>query len=268
MALGEHNLRVIGAEGGDQLGSSVASGDFNQDGRDDILSGARFADGSANARPSAGEAYVIYGADNWGVSDLASGEHNLRVIGGSVGDGLGWSVASGDFSGDGRDDVLLGATGADGPANARSSAGEAYVIYGADNWGVSDLALGEHNLLVIGGDISDQLGNSVASGDFDGGGRDDVLVGASYADGIANSRPDAGEAQVLFSARCQGDMNGDFSVAIADIAQVVGHFGHSRGPDPVTWSAHQDTRRDLNSDWAITAGDIALAVSFFGDVCS
>jgi hypothetical protein len=260
MALGEHNLRVIGAEAADLLGVSLASGDFSDDGRDDLVMAATGADGSANARGEAGEVYVIYGANNWGVSDMALGEHNLRVIGAGADDRLGSSVASGDFNEDGRDDLAMGAFQADGEGNARSNAGEVYVIYGAANWGVSDLALAEHNLRVIGAEATDALGISVASGDFDGGGRDDALMGAFSED-------PAGEAYVIHSLRCQGNINGDASVTIADIAEVVGSFGRSRAANATQWSADQDTLRDLNGDWAITAGDIALAVSFFGDIC-
>jgi hypothetical protein len=267
LALGDHDLRVLGAEAGDQLGISVAGGDFNADNRADVLIGARFADGNGNARPSTGEAYVIFGDDSWGESDMALGEHHLRVIGADTGDTLGLAVASGDFNDDGRDDVLVGAHQADATGNARSNAGEAYVISGDDNWSVSDMALGEHNLLVMGADDFDLLGYSLAVGDFDGGGRDDLLLSALMADGTANSRLDAGEAYVLFSARCPANINGDSSVTVADIAEVVGSFGNSRAANAVQWSANQDTRRDLNGDWAITAGDIALAVSFFGDIC-
>jgi hypothetical protein len=265
--LGEHNLRVIGGEALDFLGGSVASGDFNDDGRDDVVLGATGADGTANARAAAGEVYVIFGADNWGVSDIALGEHNLRVIGAEASDLLGRSVASGDFNDDGRDDLLMAAIHADGQGNVRSNAGEAYVIYGAANWGVSDLFLGEHDLRVIGGDVNDEVGISLAGGDFDGGGRDDVLVAAPVADGPANARDGAGEVYVIHGLRCQGNINGDASVTIADIAEVVGSFGRSRAANPTQWSAGQHTLRDLNGDWAVTAGDIALAVSFFGDIC-
>jgi hypothetical protein len=44
------------------LGFSVVSGDVNGDGRDDIIGGALLADGPDNARPDAGEAYVILSA--------------------------------------------------------------------------------------------------------------------------------------------------------------------------------------------------------------
>jgi alpha-tubulin suppressor-like RCC1 family protein len=67
---------------------------------------------------------------------------------------------------------------------------------------------------------------------------------------------------------CPGDINGDLVVTINDIAEVVGHFGHSEGAGPAKWAAHDDDRRDMNGDASITAGDIAAVVAEFGTVCS
>ena len=58
---GQQELTILGAEPEDELGFSVASGDVNGDGMDDIIGGALLADGPDNARPDAGEAYVIFG---------------------------------------------------------------------------------------------------------------------------------------------------------------------------------------------------------------
>src|SRR3990172_13283372 len=106
MALGEHELRIIGADANDQLGDSSVTGDFNDDGRDDILVGAWRADGPDNTRPDAGESYVIYSdPPNWGISDLALATYNLRITGADSSDGL-HPLAAGNFNGDGSGDVL------------------------------------------------------------------------------------------------------------------------------------------------------------------
>jgi hypothetical protein len=124
LSLGEHDLRVIGAAAGNALGTSVAAGDVNDDGRDDVLLGAPIADAFI------GEAYVIYAADDWGVSAIGLGEYNLKVHGADVGDGLGSTLTTGDLNNNGRVDVLVGADFADGPMNGRQSAGEVYIIFG------------------------------------------------------------------------------------------------------------------------------------------
>jgi hypothetical protein len=61
-ALGQNQLTILGAEAEDELGFSVASADINGDGIDDMIGGALLADGPDNARPDAGEVYVIFGA--------------------------------------------------------------------------------------------------------------------------------------------------------------------------------------------------------------
>jgi len=63
--------------------------------------------------------------------DLADGLQSITVFGEEANDHLGISQAAmGDFNGDGIMDLLIGAHHADGPRNARSEAGEAYVYFG------------------------------------------------------------------------------------------------------------------------------------------
>ena len=57
-------LTILSADADDLHagGNSLARGDFNSDGVDDLLLGAPFGDGPENSREDAGEAYVIFGA--------------------------------------------------------------------------------------------------------------------------------------------------------------------------------------------------------------
>src|SRR5438093_434626 len=49
----------------------------------------------------------------------------------------------GDVNGDGFDDVLIGGFGADAASNAKSDAGESYVVFGKADWSATPtLALG------------------------------------------------------------------------------------------------------------------------------
>lgn len=66
-ALGAGGIRIDGAAADDSLGRGVAAaGDFNGDGRADVIGGAEFADN--NGRGSSGSSYVVYG---FGVPQLA-----------------------------------------------------------------------------------------------------------------------------------------------------------------------------------------------------
>jgi len=172
----------------------VAAGDVNEDGIDDVLVGARFA--SEGDRPSVGKAYVIFGGRG-GRIDTALGQQDITVIGREAGDFLGIALAGGDVNGDGFSDLLLGASGADGPGNARDSSGEAYVLSGSDSLAKEiDLSERDPDLTIFGAAAEDLIPNRLASGDIDGDGRDEILIGAPFADGTAGGE-DAGRAYLV-----------------------------------------------------------------------
>ena len=135
-------VRIDGAAASNVAGWSVAgAGDVNGDGIDDVIVGAQQA--SNNSRSLSGSAYVIYGttgASPAGV-DLANlGARGFRIDAAVAGDQAGFSVAgAGDVNGDGVDDVIVGATGADN--NSRSNSGSAYVIYGTHTADPADVDL-------------------------------------------------------------------------------------------------------------------------------
>ncbi|NEJ84069.1 hypothetical protein GR268_47400, partial [Rhizobium leguminosarum] len=108
-------------------------GDINNDGIQDVLIGAYYAD--PYGRQDAGSSYVIYGKDGGydAPLDLASlsNTQGFRINGAVAVDRSGYSVsAAGDINNDSIDDLIIGAYYAD-PFN-RTSAGSSYVIYGKD----------------------------------------------------------------------------------------------------------------------------------------
>lgn len=122
---GSDGFRLSGQAAGDLSGISVSkAGDVNGDGIDDLLIGAREAQGKA------GSAYLLYGKQTPFAADLALGALNgidgMRLDG-VAGDLVGVAVTgAGDVNGDGYDDIVIGAQ------EAQSGAGSAYLFFGGN----------------------------------------------------------------------------------------------------------------------------------------
>jgi hypothetical protein len=195
---GVNGFQIEGKLGSDLAGSAVAAaGDINGDGISDFIVGAQLAD--PNSRNAAGESYVVFGsAAGFDASfDLTTldGANGFTIKGATAKDATGGSVDSGDFNGDGVDDLIIGASG------HASKRGLAHVVFGktTDFAAVLDLDAPAEgvNLYINGIAVGDEAGISVASaGDVNGDGCDDMLIGASGVDGATQSS--SGAAYVVF----------------------------------------------------------------------
>ena len=174
------------AEEGDQFGASLAVGDFNGDGFDDLAIGAR--DETVNAASLAGAVNVIYGA----AGGLFSGgnqfwsQDSTGIVGAAeLLDGFGWALGVGDFDNDGFDDLAVGSPNEtiEGDVPIPHHAGAVNVIYGrpaglgADG---NQLFTQSNDGLEGDADDSDNYGASVTGADFDLDGFDDLAIGVSF----------------------------------------------------------------------------------------
>ena len=178
---------IQGANTNDESGWSVSgAGDVNNDGYDDIIIGARYA--NPLGRTNAGESYLIFGKNNRfaniDLRNLALPQ-GIKIIGNSNKDNSGWAVGgAGDVNNDGYDDIIIGARYAD--PLGRINAGESYLIFGKNttlftNIDLKNLTLTQ-GIKILGADINDNSGNSVsAAGDVNKDGYDDIIIGASGA---------------------------------------------------------------------------------------
>jgi len=180
----------------------VAAADVNGDGIDDLLAGARDADGIGDTVNNSGEVHILFGRDGLPSSrDLIKDTSDVVINGSDAGDSLGFTVASGDVYGDHIADIVAGAPVADSCGNARPDGGDAYVILGRDQW-PSEISLkGAADLTFLGKKAGDETGFSAATTDFNGDGTADTVLGALQADGPNDSRPDAGELYIVFSKK-------------------------------------------------------------------
>ena len=226
-----------GIDGSDYSGWSVSSaGDVNGDGYDDLIIGALGAD--PNGDSNAGETYLVYGGASapgtGGVLDLSTldGTNGFILTGIDRRDYSGISVSSaGDVNGDGYDDMIIGAFGAD--PNGDNNAGETYVVYGGASapgtggrFNLSTLD-GTNGFILAGIDAGDYSGRFVSSaGDVNGDGYDDLIIGAWAADPNGDNR--AGETYVIYGGASApgtdgvldlGALNGSNGFILAGIDQ-------------------------------------------------
>jgi glycosylphosphatidylinositol phospholipase D len=144
---GSNGFIVNGLEAGDLFGASLSgAGDVNGDGVADLIVGAPSVTYQENNRrfAGAGASYVIFGRttgfdpvvglNSGGVFTIFSTQP-LWNAGFAVG-------GAGDVNGDGVDDLIVGASGAD-PAGNRANGGAGYVIFGRRNL-VSDAGVVQH----------------------------------------------------------------------------------------------------------------------------
>ncbi len=152
---GTNGFIVNGFRQFDYAGWSVTGiGDFNGDGFDDLVVGARRAEAHANGLGtiignglnSTGQGYLIFGQADWSAVPLfdpaanngtfITGLNAIRLDGIGAFDYATRSIrGAGDVNGDGFDDLLVGAY-KDGPLG-RVYAGTTYLVFGSRLWGTA-----------------------------------------------------------------------------------------------------------------------------------
>jgi hypothetical protein len=171
---------------------SAAIVDFNKDGRPDWAVGVPYRDSSA------GVVLVFYGD----IGDLVPNtpqtwsQDSPGIAGESaINEFFGETVAAGDFDKDGYTDLAIGVRCES--SAAKKCFGAVQVLYGSKN----GITAARNALLSLGakGVAFDQFGWALASGDINGDGYDDAVIGAPFRDNGAIQ--DAGEAWVAFGSK-------------------------------------------------------------------
>lgn len=236
----------------DTLAYSLASGDFNGDGADDLATGIPSDDGRVDFTiSSCGAVVVRYGIPGKGLAaETATTFLNQQQTGSpdpaQAGEGLGWAIAACDFNGDHLDDLAIGI-----PYNRVSNdrPGSVEIHYGAGS-GLALVAgqIFSQNSAGVPGvaEDEDRFGNALACGDFNGDGKDDLAIGVPSK--VVNLAAIAGQIVVL--AGSPSGLTATASIALDQ--DTAGMQGSSEAGDAFGWAlAVGNVNGDLYDDLAI-----------------
>ena len=174
------DIVIYGPQAWGWMGWSVALGDVDGDGYEDLITGAP----NMNSPGRVSEAYIVRGGPlPPQVIDLAVTPPDVEFIG--VNDiwsqvsALGSAVAAGDIDGDGIDDVAFGAHHYNVPD---TGSGQVYVFLGGALWNsIYDLNTEIPDIRVTGGAFREGQGSALELGDLNGdGSRDVISAGHGY----------------------------------------------------------------------------------------
>ena len=225
-------------ETNDYFGAALTTGDFNGDGFADLAIGSPGeAIGTVGA---AGGVWVLYGGSSGLRTDNSSSfTQNTSGIGGTPekNDHFGSSLAAGDVTGDGRDDLAIdiegedvaGTTGAEGCVILLNGSATGVVAPGNPSVCVPQVNIGGHI-------------NSVAIGRFHGGSNADVVA---YADQVKGGATSSG-ALVVMRGSSTGISSSNLTVitqnspSISDNAEANDRFGAAMGVGDVTGDGIDD----------------------------
>ncbi|MEW2400910.1 FG-GAP-like repeat-containing protein [Streptomyces sp. NPDC046862] len=190
--------------------------DFNNDGYGDVAFSAGNA--TVGGKKGAGQIVALYGSAS-GVTSAkrTTVSQNTAGVPGSAetNDGFGWGSAYGDFDGDGYDDLAVTADLED--VSGDTDGGTVAIL-----WGSSSGLSGGTTLADPAPSSHDRWGKSLAAGDFDGDGTEDLAVGSTsstvyvFRDGISRSGT-AGGRYTVKTPLMSGDGTGPFVLTAGDI---------------------------------------------------
>lgn len=165
------------------LGASMASGDIDGDGSEDLILGGYYWKDVKRDRAQTGSVFIFFNASRLKVSSEVDPREacDCWIKGSSVEDFFGYSIEIEDLDRDGKDDMIIGSPGSDDPATVEYNTGAIHVFKGDvkssfpknlySNDGADQIIFGSTGKYDGNGgpDYSgDKIGRVYEVGDFDG----------------------------------------------------------------------------------------------------
>ena len=226
------DFRILGSHRNYNSGKGIAVGDLNGDGVLDIAVGSP---GGFDLRRGGVE--ILFGPFDGSEIDLRDGPDALllgstgNISTTSKGDGAGASIAIGDVSGDGKDDLVVNSRSAD--IGDIENAGETYVIFGPLETSEGDIKT-MADVTLQGDTEKDRASeSSLAIGDLNGDGINELVVGAMQAD--ASGIRAAGKVLIYQGPVRAGNYNAENGAQIViEGAEAVDSLGSAVGVGDVS----------------------------------
>ena len=237
-------------EANDRFGAAITTGDYNGDGYDDILIGAY---GEAiGTKQNAGAASVFYGSGN-GIDTSSGFTYNQDIIGGgevtAKDDNFGQVLTSGDYNKDGYTDVAISAPNE--RLGRKAQTGVVHVMYGGNGSGLqtSSAEVWHQNSpkLLYSNKTGNNFGSSLATGDFNKDGVDDLAIGIMNKK--VSDQASAGATTLLMGSAT--GITGEFSVWLTQNAPGSTENGATENYNFGYSLAAGDFNKDGRSDIAI-----------------
>jgi hypothetical protein len=182
---------------------ALVTGDLNADGHADIIVGDITFRGPSGGRVSGGAVYVVFGRPRAQIPPVVSVDpasplpHPDVTIYGEASERYPIHLAIGDLDGDGIDDLVACTYQGDGQDSA-DGGGEVHGFWGRPEWKPTYDTQIEAFDFALSGRFLDEFGYRITTGDLDGDGRDELIVGSPFVNLRDIDRRYMGEYRIYF----------------------------------------------------------------------